>query len=454
MQNALRRHALRRHALRRQTLRLGLSLFVVMGMASRASAQHGIVLSGAGVINRTMGGAGTAAPLSASGGLYWNPAVISGLPGSELEFGAEILYAQARLSSALAANTFAPGLPPVGLAGTDRSANGVSLLPTAGLVYQPDDSLMTYGLGFFAAGGFAVNYPASTTNPILTPPLPNGFGLGAVNADLQVMQIVPTAALQITDRLSVGFAPTISLAYLQADPGFLLPPDDANGDGFASFPAANHTRIHWGAGFQVGLYYRTEGGWHFGASYKSPQWFESFRFKSADELGRPRDLKFHFDYPMMYSVGTAYTGLERWTFALDVRYIDYHNTEGFNRVGFGPNGAVTGLGWDGVFVVAVGAQYYITDPLALRIGYSFNTNPIDDAVASFNVASPVILEHTLYLGASYSVTQCFLVSLGYAHAFENSVRGPIVSPFGALPGSSVQSRVWADTFMFGATVKF
>lgn len=433
--------------------RLALTVLGALLSVGSASAQHGVVLSGAGPVNRSMGGASTA-PLDASGALYWNPATISGLPVSELSVGLELLYPHSRLSSSTPAGFLAPGFPPVPLSGSDRSDSGFFPLPTVGLVYQPEDSLMTYGLGIFAAGGFAVNYPASLVNPILTAQPPKGLGLGPVTAELQVMQIIPTVSAQLTERLSFGFAPTVSLANLRADPGFIFAPDNANGDGFGTFPAANHTRIHWGLGFQLGLYYRGDGGWHFGASFKSPQWFENFRFESTDELGRPRHLEFRFDYPLMVSLGTAYTGFERWTLAADVRYIDYHNTEGFNRTGFDTAGNIKGVGWDSIFVLALGAQYQLSDPLSLRIGYSFNTNPIPNENTTFNVASPVILEHTIYAGATYRISDVFSMSVAYAHAFENSIHSPIQTRLGPIPGSHVQSDVRADTVMLGATVRY
>jgi long-chain fatty acid transport protein len=137
-----------------------------------------------------------------------------------------------------------------------------------------------------------------------------------------------------------------------------------------------------------------------------------------------------------------------------VRYIDFKNAEGLREGGFDPTGAVRGIGWRSTVAVAVGAQYRLTDALALRAGYSFNQDPISDSQAFFNVASPTILEHTLYLGASYDVTDAFSLSLAYAHAFQNSVSGPFVSPVGATPGTSVTSTVSADTFLLGATIRF
>jgi long-chain fatty acid transport protein len=96
----------------------------------------------------------------------------------------------------------------------------------------------------------------------------------------------------------------------------------------------------------------------------------------------------------------------------------------------------------------------LTNALTLRMGYTYNMNPIPDSRTAFNVASPTILEHTVYAGFSYNVTECFMLSLAYAHGFENTVQGPYITPLGTLPGASIKSDVWADTVMIGATVKF
>ena len=157
-------------------LRLGLStklaaLFVLVLSVMPAQAQIGILFTGAGPINRSMGGASTAAPIDASGALYWNPAAISGLPGSSMDLGVELLYPQTRLGSSIT------GLG----AGSDRADNGVFAIPTMALVYQPCDSPFTYGLGVFTVGGFGVNYRTDPLNPILTPQPPFGVGVGPLD---------------------------------------------------------------------------------------------------------------------------------------------------------------------------------------------------------------------------------------------------------------------------------
>src|SRR5947209_16307295 len=147
-----------------------------------ALAQQGFILSGVGPVNLAMGGASTAAPLDASGALHWNPASISGLGHSDMDFGVELLYPQAKLSSSLPAGPAGSGLPPFPLYGIDRSNGGAAPLPTAGVVYQPVDSRWTYGIGVFEVGGFFVNYPASLTNPVLISPARGGI-LGPVSSE-------------------------------------------------------------------------------------------------------------------------------------------------------------------------------------------------------------------------------------------------------------------------------
>lgn len=437
----------------RPLLRASLSAAIVsvlaLALAAPARGQQGVIVGGAGPINRSMGGASTAAPLDSLGALYWNPATISGLPASELAFGAELLFPQANLSSAVPANALGPGVPPVSLAGTTPSGGGVATLPSIGLVYQVPDSAWTFGLGIFVPAGYSGNYAGSTTNPILTPPPPAGLGFGPIFATYEVLQVVPTAAVQITDRLSFGIGPSIDLAILQVDPGVFASPN-ANGQ----YPPATHTTTAIGAGFQAGLFWTSGDGWNLGTSIKSPQWFDSFHYNSVTATGAPRGLSTRLNLPLICSIGTSFTGFERWTFAGDMRFIDYGNAPGFDHGGFDPNGALTGLGWRSIFVLALGTQYQLTDTLSLRLGYTFNTAPITSATALFNVASPLLMQHDLACGFSYRLTDALLLSAAYTHAFAGSVTGPIVTPTGPIPGATVSSTAWGDSFIIGASVRF
>jgi long-chain fatty acid transport protein len=419
--------------------KLALSLVVFVMAAFPAQAQMGVLFTGAGPVNRSMGGTSTATPLDASGTIYWNPGAMSALPSNSIDFGVELLAPQTRISSSI-----------MGLgAGSDRGDNSVYPIPSMALVYRPDDSRITYGLGIFTIGGFGTNYPGSTTNPILTPQPPLGGGLGSIYSNLAVIQLTPNVSYQITDRLSIGGGPTLTMASLSADPLFIANPNP-NG----SYPTGTHSQLNWGGGFQVGVYYKLTSDWNLGASVKSPQWMDSFRFQTVDQFGAPHQTAFRFNIPMITSLGVGYTGFDRWTLGADFRYVDYRNTDGFSASGFGPTGAVQGLGWRSIFALSLGAQYQLTDNFSARVGYSYNQDPISDSQTMFNVASPTIMEHTAYLGFSYKVSDALSLSVAYAHVFPNSNSGPLVTPAGAVPGTSVGLTTSADLLVIGATVKF
>jgi long-chain fatty acid transport protein len=431
-------------------------LFTVLGTCP-ARAQLGLAVAGVGPVNRSMGGTAVAAPLDAAGSLFWNPATIGALERSEMLFGTELLIPRSTLSSRVPAGVLGPNA----VSGNTGGNNGVFPLPTFALVYRPKDteapSPWTYGLGFFELGGFGVNYPASTTNPILMSQAPFGRGVGSLFAQYQVFQVAPSVSYQLTDTIAVGLAANVDLGQFLATPSLFAPPSLVlTPQGPApSYATATNGRFRWGGGFQAGIYYASESPWRFGASFKSPQWFETYTFNSVSALGHPTTPKINLDFPFIASVGTSYTGFERMLLAADFRFVDYRNTSGFRDTGFDQRGALRGLGWQNVFALSTGVQYLLTDTVSLRAGYTFSLNPAGNAVTSFNIASPTIVQHSLSLGASYDVTTAFKLSIAYVHYFQNSITGPLIQPFnGPIPGSSVRAAATADSVILGASVIF
>lgn len=404
-------------------------------------AQYGPILSANGPINRSMGGASTAAPLSATGAMYWNPASLAGLKGSQLDVGAELLVPRTELSSSYGGGA---------LSGSSNSSQDVFALPSMALSFHPEESDFTYGLGIFAAAGFGTNYAANTPvgNPVLSPQPPLGIGFGSIYSQYQVVQIAPTAVWHVDENWSVSIGPTIDVGRLQVDPGVIVSP---NADG--RYPSSTHTTAAWGLGFVAGVFYQTDD-WNFGGSFKSPQWFQPYQIDSTDVAGGPRSETFDLDLPSITSIGTAYKGIDRWLFAADVRYFDFQNADGFGTSGFGSTGALNGLGYQSIFAVAVGTQYQLTDALALRTGYSWNQNPIENSQTGPNIASPLVIQHQLSAGASYQVNKSLVLSAAWTHGFQNSISGPLVTPAGAVPGTSLTSSTSVDSFIVGATVLF
>jgi long-chain fatty acid transport protein len=269
-----------------------------------------------------------------------------------------------------------------------------------------------------------------------------GVGVGEILTNYKLLQAAPTLAYEINTHFSAGIAPNLDFSSLEVHPFPFTSPDDANHDGFRTFPNSNRP---WtvGGGIQGGLYCKTND-WRLGVSLKSPQWFDSFEFAASDEIGQARSFRFTLNYPMIITAGVGYLGWNRLKWATDVRYIDYQNTKGFEKTGFDPTGAVRGLGWKSIWVFATGLQIQFSDQLSVRAGYGWNGNPIKDVDTFFNLGSPLITQSQSNIGLSYQFRPHAAVSFSYHHGFENTIHGPYQSPLGPVPGSSVQSTFATD----------
>ncbi|MFY9254031.1 MAG: outer membrane protein transport protein [Fuerstiella sp.] len=426
--------------------KLSLFLLISLSLTPCVNAQ-GVFVSATGPVNRSMGGAGTAAPLESLGSLFWNPASISGLDEDEVSIG---------LGGSLPVIHTSSSIPGLG-GGSTQADPGVTPLPNVGWIHRPKDSAFTFGLGIFSAAGFRTNFPASLTNPVFvpqsnTPGVPGG--LGQVYTQAAFMQLIPTAAWQVTDTVSVGIGPTITLGDVSIDPLVFNAPNDADASGSPRYTSGRGTRTHWGGGVQGGVYYEGTDGLHLGLTVKSPQWMETFHYNTVDEIGRPQPKGVNLDLPMVISFGTAWSGWERFVFATDVRYYDYANADGFGQSGFRADGSVAGVGWESIFAVATGVQYEVNEDLYLRAGYTFNENPIPESQAFFNVGTPLYYQHEVHLGASYRLTKQLWLNFAYTYYMENELSGPIVTPAGAIPGSNVTSRETVHIADVGITVRY
>ncbi|EMI47144.1 OmpP1/FadL family transporter [Rhodopirellula sp. SWK7] len=366
---------------------------------------QGIYLTGVGPVNRSMAGAGTAAPLDAVGALAWNPASISGLANNEVGFGVELLFADVELTSSLGG-------------GTEGDA-GAAAVPSIGWVHRmSEDSRWTVGLGLAGVAGFTNNQPAG--NPVL--------GGAPAYAASEFLQIAPTVSFLVTEKLSIGFAPLINLGEVGFDPigPSVITPTAETSQG---------NRKHWGIGFQAGMYYITDNHFHFGASFRSTQWMETFRFFTPSGL-----VKFDLDLPMIVSLGTAYTGFEDWTFAADFRYIGYDDADGFSE-----------LGWSNLFAAAFGVQKRMSDRIYLRCGINFNQPPIHESDVATNVISPLIQKYNVATGGSYRFAKNVDLNMSYVYLGHNSLTGTV--PTGGGP-VTVRNDVSAHSLITGITVRY
>lgn len=158
---------------------------------------------------------------------------------------------------------------------------------------------------------------------------------------------------------------------------------------------------------------------------------------------------------MTISAGGSYHLPSDTLILMDVSWINYGDTKGFEDTGFAADGSLKGLGFDDIFTVTLGAQQPVGDNLVVRCGYNYGQNPIDDDYTFFNIGSPLHNEHHLSLGMSWAMTGTACLDLGYSYAFETSQKGTMVLPgIGQVPGTEVETSLAYHHIALGVTIAY
>lgn len=413
---------------------------------SVARATDGHFMHGVGAIHAAMGGSGIAGTPSLLGAFYVNPAAIGAFKGSRFELGFELFKPQRTVESS--AGSFS---------GSTESTSDFVPVPAFGWSQGFMKDRLVLGVGGLAIGGFGVDYPGSTTNPMLAP-RPNGFG--QVYSNFSAMKIAPAVAYDVTPALRLGFALNVDWASLGVNPNpigapaFDPGPDNTpgTGDDRAYYSNVANGDGAFGAGFQLGLQYSLSPRVALGVAYTSPQWFQAFEWNAVYEnpnlpsYGMPRTITFQMDMPAIYGAGVTLAPTPKLTLSADGKYFAYGSTKGFEESGFNQDGSVKGFGWESIWVAATGLEYRPNATWALRGGYNFSQNPIPDDMSMFNIPAPAVVQHHVTGGLGYCFGNGFGMDMAIYHAFENSISGPMIRG-AAMPGTSVTNSLSETSFV-------
>ena len=282
-------------------------------------------------------------------------------------------------------------------------------------------------------------------------------GFGHIESDYLLLQIGLTYSYEISENLSIGFAPTINYAGLELAPNPISSPSQTLG-----YPNSDQATA-LGYGGQIGIFYQSESGFKLGASYKSQQFFSDFEFDSKylDGSVAP-DVAFNMDFPAIISVGLGYS-MDMLDIALDYRMVDYENTAGFEDSGWTPTASVAGFGWENISIISAGIQYNGIDKLPLRLGYTYNSNPIPEDLVFHSVPATAIIQSAFQIGVGYEVNSNLDINLMYHHGLsDGKTSGQLLSPFlidannplGKVPSSDVSYEMTTDLIMLGVSYTF
>lgn len=398
-------------------------------LASTAVLAGGYALNEQGAHASGTANAGAAASVENASILYFNPAGMTRLPGTQISFGAAILDVKpdARIERA----TNALGMPVAGGDGGDF----VDLAVVPNIYMTHNSGNVAVGLGIYVPFGLEADYDNDFRGRFL-----------ADKTEIQVISFQPTFAFNVTDQLSLGLGLNIMygegrLSRYQDYTGAIalaaqrgeIPPEAVPliagqlREGY--FDIEGHD---WELGWTLGLLYSPREGTHLGITYRSEA---KFNFKGEVVLSEfpqvlsaaPLTLGFQtfqengevpLDTPESVTLSLRQDFAPRWTLlagATWTRWSRFQNLDVFSREG--PMAPIAMIGsvkygapgtdlighvpehWSNTWSFALGGLFHLNDQWTLKAGYAFDDSPIHSRYRTARVPSSD--RHWLTLGAQW-----------------------------------------------------
>ncbi len=335
-----------------------LLLFCALG--SFASTAHG---SGYGVFTQGASALGQAdavvAHTDGPSTLFFNPALMNKLPGTQVEVGTTLL------------------IPTRSYTAPDGSTAS-----TRDTVFTPSTFYLTHTFNDKISAGLAVFNP---------------FGLGtdwgndwggvyggryiATKSELTTWDINPAVSYRILPALSIAAGLDIVLldATLESKLGTL------NGDAGQKFKG-NGNGIGYNFGLALDLPYDIS----LGASYRSQVTIDLDGDFTADVLPQSVGGKTTVTLPQQVCAGVAYKPTNKVTLEAGMRWEDWSSFQQL-RIQFAPNGygltsALYPRQWSSTYAFNLGGNYRINDSFSIMAGYLHGWNPVPDS--TFEPAIP------------------------------------------------------------------
>lgn len=413
---------------------------IVLGLCGYACA------SGFGVFTQGAEGLGQANAVVAhetgASSLYFNPALLSRVPGTQIEAGTTLVYADREFRSSL----------------TGQKESGEDPIQFPSQVYathQLNDH-WTVGVGVFFPFGLSTEWDKGWEGRYI-----------ATRSDLFSLNFNPVMAWKATD--SVTLAAGLDLVYLDAELerqvnstglGFLLNPP--LGLGPMSDAGQKFSGDGWGVGYNLGLLVELREDVRLGATYRSHVDVDidgdvGFTIPADAAVLAPvlTDTTGDADVrlPQQATFGLAWDASPQLTLEIGGRWEDWSSTEEL-RVNLdlpvlGQTSDVTPRDWNDTWAVNLGGKYRLNDTVALLAGYLYSDNPVPDS--TFDPSIPDADAHLFTVGSGFT---CGPWSLDLAYGFEHHRSRDKNNLIGAASGAAANGKYRSDIHLAAVSMAY
>ncbi|MBN1634398.1 MAG: outer membrane protein transport protein [Ignavibacteria bacterium] len=328
-----------------------------------------------------------------------------------------------------------------GLSAAYKIADEFSFGITAQLIYSLMEFQMPFGMNPSIMKGVPKSMPLTTFGELFARSTQTGgFGYNEV-----------ITSANMTELNTISFGGKIGLAYkpdedLSFGLTYSLPTKFKYKNGKTSMDMSK--QFEDVTGRAVTAFYSQPGAQGLSLEFALNQIAINFGYMEIDpNLGFKADYNVEvagLEIPQSIGFGLAYKPDTKLSLGLDFEWINWSNafekmeiklTNGsnanINKMMGGPNINIDfPLNWNDAVIIKLGAEYDISKPVTLRVGYAYGNNPVPESTVF--PLFPAIVEHHLTLGGSYRFSKNINVNL----AFETGLSKELT----ALNPSLVQSE--------------
>ncbi|MDY6836414.1 MAG: OmpP1/FadL family transporter [Thermodesulfobacteriota bacterium] len=302
--------------------------------------------------------------------LYYNPAGITQLPGTQFMGGATIIYPKADVVT----------LSPSGKTSTETESN-TFFPPHLYSTYQMGESVWL-GLGVYSRFGLGTEYDDDW---------PGKYNI--YKAFVETLSVNPNVAFKVSDELSLAAGVSAVWLDLELEQKILTPAGDVDQE---------LTGDDWGYGYNLAAHYKACDWMTLGLSYTSEvdqkargdAKFDKPAIPDLDPVFNNTGVRGDITLPDMVFMGVTLYPADRWSLEFDAIWTGWSDYDALvieydSFIAVDPNTGVPitkvarEKDWDDVWRFQVGVEYKATDWLDLRLGYVFDESPVPDETADY-----------------------------------------------------------------------
>lgn len=360
-------------------------------------------------------GAATIAHSDDPSAIFFNPALINKLEGTQIQLGTTLLFPNRKFES---------------LSGKTFKTKSEVFYPSTLFITNKFNDKVSAGLGIFNPFGLGTKWPDDWEGRYI-----------ATNSEMQTYNINPVVSLQITPEIAVAAGLNFLLLDATLEKKINLPAlYGFTHDGGQKFKGDGS-----GVGYNLGILIEPHKDISVGASYRSEIKVDvDGKVTHVLPEGDPLVLfpntagKTEITLPQQVHAGIYYRGFYPLTLEAGLRWEGWSSFKelriNLDQPVANQTTSITPRNWKDTYSVNLGAKYQMNESVDLLAGYLYSGNPVPDS--TFEPAIPDANTHLFTVGTSIKQKR-FKIDLAYGYQKlqdrnkNNSIGDPITGGFRA-----------------------